>query len=227
MSDSENPARGAVVKPEFVTRIGDFSAGSAFPLFVPTLDQAWLVSCLHLFGPAGGLPEWIAGSALSQLVVEVRLRDPFDGELLGTAGQAWSSEFWDGQDPQRDLCAFVPDEDAVPRLVLETTMPEQGAPVALLGKVRAGADPDQRLHHARVIESDEDDLLRVRFDEAELDLGGTSGAPILAADGHVVGMLVRFEQRPGELHGICLSSEAMERLLLGATDPHAGSLVER
>ncbi|WAS94605.1 DUF4240 domain-containing protein [Nannocystis punicea] len=215
--DADDPgapplARGAVNKPEFVSAIGPFAAGSAFPLAFPELGRDLLVSCQHLFGPAGGLSKDVPGELMDRFVESVNLTDPFDGAPTGAAGRSLSIPGANGDDPTHDLSAFaLPDGHALPLLRLSARNPSAGDVVFLAGSVRAGAPRTKRLHRAIKV-ADTRGLGMVAFDRPDLALGGTSGAPLLSEQGEVVGLLVRFI--PGKTtYGELLQAEQIRELL--------------
>ncbi|MCY1009364.1 DUF4240 domain-containing protein [Nannocystis pusilla] len=215
--DADDPgaptlARGAVNKPEFVSVVGPFAAGSAFPLAFPELGRDLLVSCQHLFGPAGGLSKAVPGELMDRFVESVNLTDPFDGAPTGVAGRSLVISGATGDDPTRDLCAFaLPAGHGLPLLRLAARSPIPGDVVFLAGSVRAGAPRTRRLHRAVKV-ADDRGLGVVAFDRPDLVLGGTSGAPLLSAQGEVVGLLVRFI--PGtKTYGMLLQAEQIRELL--------------
>ncbi|MFY0539447.1 DUF4240 domain-containing protein [Nannocystis pusilla] len=215
--DADDPGapllkRGAVNKPEFVTVTGPFAAGSAFPLAFPELGRDLLVSCQHLFGPAGGLSRDVPGELMDRFVDSVKLTDPFDGAPTGVAGRSLAIPGATGDDPTLDLCAFaLPDRHGLSLLRLAARNPIPGDVVFLAGSVRAGAPRTKRLHRAVKV-ADDRGLGVVAFDRPNLVLGGTSGAPLLSSQGEVVGLLVRFI--PGQTtYGMLLQAEQIRELL--------------
>ncbi|MDC0673687.1 DUF4240 domain-containing protein [Nannocystis radixulma] len=215
--DADDPGapplvRGAVNKPEFVSVMGPFAAGSAFPLAFPELGRDLLVSCQHLFGPAGGLSKDVPGEFMDRFVESVNLSDPFDGAPTGTAGRSLAIPGANGDDATHDLCAFaLPEGHALPLLRLAARNPSQGDVVFLAGSVRAGAPRTRRLHRAVKV-ADDRGLGVVAFERPDLALGGTSGAPLLSEQGEVVGLLVRFI--PGKTtYGLLLQAEQIREQL--------------
>src|SRR5262245_24819459 len=109
MSGGPPDVDGYVLKPEFHTSapaIPSFVAGSAFVLARPGASDV-LVSCQHLFGPAGGIDPPVPPASMHGFARSVTLRSPFDeSRVLGRAGAARLVTRADAADAMRDVCAF-------------------------------------------------------------------------------------------------------------------------
>ncbi len=185
--------RGAVFGPEFVTAQGRFGAGTAFAVHVPEVEAPVLVTCQHLFGPAGGLADDVPASSMGAFVQAVALCDKWDGAPIGIGGSAVTLPDADWSTPSCDLAAFrLAPQPGLAVLRFTDRAPELLDPVFLAARVRSGAPLTQQLHAARVVRDEHDDAQWIEFANAELGLPGTSGAPVLDAHGGVAGMVVRF-----------------------------------
>lgn len=185
--------RGAVFGPEFVTAQGRFGAGTAFAAFVPEVEAPVLLTCQHLFGPAGGLEGDVPASSMGAFVQAVALCDKWDGAPIGVAGSAVTLPEADWSAPRCDLAAFrLAPQPGLSVLRFTEHAPKLLDPVFLAGRVRSGAPATQQLHGARVVRDEDDDAQWIELSNAEVGLPGTSGAPVLDPQGGVVGMVVRF-----------------------------------
>lgn len=203
-------------KPEFATTNGLFIAGTAFVLFVHEIQAMALVTCQHLFGPAGGLDVVVASDLMPSFVTAVRLWDPFDGKELGVAGGAIGVPGADADDPMRDLAVFaIPTNHGFSPFDLAERDSTRGERLFLAGRPRAGAAINERFHSATCHGLGEDGTLLLQVDNVALDLGGMSGGPVLNQAGEVVGILVRYIDDP-TLLAMALPASAMRGLLLDA-----------
>ncbi len=182
----------ASYRPVFKTKRGTFDAGTAFVIAAPDRDYDLGITCQHLLGPAGGLPFQLDTSDISQLVTKVTLREHGTKKGVTQQGSILSMRTTSAADPLLDLVVvhvFRPHEAHGFRLAEHDA--KVGDTVCLIGKVREGAPPEQRLHFGAVAAISPEGLPAVVFDEPDVLYGGTSGAPVVNADGAVVGMAVR------------------------------------
>ncbi|HEY8025916.1 MAG TPA: hypothetical protein VIF60_15225 [Burkholderiaceae bacterium] len=183
----------AVCRPVFKLASQSLSAGTAFLLDVTEPSpQTVLVSAIHLFGPAGGLPEQIPAADLAQKVAGVRCTALATHEVW-FAGHALTIPNAKPLDSgyKQDVAAFVFDSgktDGQPvHLKLARQAPKVGDQIWLLAQVAGGAPDTQLLHRATVRQAKDDGLI-YQYDNAALELRATSGAPLINADGDVVGV---------------------------------------
>jgi hypothetical protein len=216
-------ARQLAYKPAFQTGIGLLEAGSAFPFRLDT-GQDVVVTCQHLFGPAGGLNADVPPAIMPRFVFGTSLRDPITLKTVGTAGGPVVMAEVRANDPLRDLAAFpLPPDHTQRPLRAASAPPKVDAPVWLVARVRGGAPSGQLLHPARYVGDAVDGTSLVTFDQPKLVLAGASGAPVVNEEGAVVGILVRYTERPGLLAGFLLPARAMLRLLASAHLPPAAT----
>ena len=74
---------GAAIRPRVSTPRGIWSAGLGFAIAVPRTPADTFVSCLHLLGPAGGLPAQVSPEAF--FVDPVPLVDAYTDRPLTVA----------------------------------------------------------------------------------------------------------------------------------------------
>ncbi len=187
-----------VLRPSFSTSLGPVNAGSAFALTYA--ERTVMVTAMHLLGPAGGLKVQVEAGRLAEVVQSVGVRGAFtedaqpvavSKELVPVAGAHPM-----GDDAAGDILIFAPEVKTgldrlqvrdVPKLspgVLADAAPKVGDPVWLAARIGAG---DTRVHAGKVVEIN-DGWLFYEIGDATLSLAGTNGAPILGADGKVVGI---------------------------------------
>jgi len=177
--------------PTFVTKSGEFAAGTAFVIndARSATGTLLLVTAHHLLGTAGGLDHEVPGDEVPSFVIKVALQD-FSGAAAGEAKPALRIA-GAGPGPQvgaaRDLAAFAaPSSLASRAFKLAAKQPSVGDVIWLFASL---ADARGRLlHRATVIEST-DDRLEYRFGD-RISLSGASGAPILNQSGEIVGLHV-------------------------------------
>jgi len=181
--------KDALYKPTFLLLDDSWTAGTAFVVRIDGQPGLFLITANHLFGPAAGLksqmtPDDIASqikgvAALSMQDVNKALWFPAFIKIAD-ADSAESRAY------AKDLAVFkaadIPDLQA---LVLASEMPKKGDRVWVFARQRGDDTP--ALLGATVDESSADKLTYI-FDKADFRLPGTSGAPVLNAEGKVVGM---------------------------------------
>jgi Trypsin-like peptidase domain len=186
------PIEPTSYRPVFKTKRGTFDAGTAFVLACPGRDYDLGITCQHLLGPAGGLPFQLDAREIAQLVTKVTLREHGTKRGVTRQGTILSPAAADAADPLLDLVAihvFRPHEAHVFRLAERDA--QVGDEVSLIGKVREGAPPEQRRHVGMIAAVGDAGIPVVIFEGEDVLYGGTSGAPVVNADGAVVGMVVR------------------------------------
>lgn len=203
-----------ILRPEFATKQGRFNAGTAFPIEVEGQPRLVVLTAVHLFGPDGGLPKSIPAAELPDYINSVALYDAFTDAQITRAGPMISIPdavpFNRGEG--KDLAAFWASKDGkLNALRLAESRPKVGDTVWLAASVLGGAPPDQRLHRA-VVRLSEASRLEYEYDNSQLNLRATSGAPILNAEGNVVGINVGGRKQ----FGTATALEAIKALLAKA-----------
>lgn len=196
--DDPPPALSAAsfaFQPSFATSDGqDFQAGKMVIARVPSAPGGLLgLSCIHIFGPDGGLARQIGSTDLPAFVKKTTLIAHDGGRIeMGAAfAVPGARPFSHGRglpDASTDLSLFrAPSELATHALELASDDPAAGDRVWLLARVAGGAAPDVFLHPAHVRLAN-DQILVYEFENNQLNLTATSGAPVVNAQGKIVAL---------------------------------------
>jgi hypothetical protein len=209
--DDPAPALSAeafAFQPSFATSAGnEFQAGKLVIAKVPSAPGGLLgLSCIHIFGPDGGLPSQIASDALPKFLKKTTLiaadggRTELGAPLPVPGARPFVSDGRSLPNASTDLSVFrAPAELADHALELAAGDPAVGDRVWLLARLAGGAPPDVYLHpaHVRVVS---DKLLGYEFENSQLNLNATSGAPVVNAQGKVVALNIGGGLRGGKLN---------------------------
>jgi hypothetical protein len=204
---------GLIFRPTFETDEGEICAGTAFPLRLAGYPRPVIVTALHLLGPGGGMSRDVPPGEIAKAVKRLRLDDCFaashailleseplvipEAAPMGKSGKAG------------DLAAFwAPIYEHFYCLEMSEAKPVVGEPVWLAASLLGGAPKEQRLHRAKVLESDDDGMMLYLYDNPKLVKQATSGAPIL--------------NQAGQLVAINLGGYESEGTVIGAGNPVSG-----
>jgi hypothetical protein len=189
---SEPPLpRAGLFKPTFLRLNGSWSAGTAFVVKDPNGPDLLLVTPDHLFGPDGGVEQQMTPDEIAQQVVAAVGVSMQDKKTLVTTGN--SLEVADAhplgkEGTDKDLVVFpVSANLAVDGFEFAAAAPARGATIWMYARARGETKP--KLFSAVVLRSSDTQLV-YRFEGDPFNPAGTSGAPLLDADGKVVGMNV-------------------------------------
>ncbi len=210
-----------IFRPLFKTPDYEFEAGTAFLARVSFCSDPILFTALQNIGPAGGYYHQALGSDLDDLVSGIDLREAYTGEKMlspeieplsipGAAALGTPSEVGDVAAFRSRGSAHLDSgslsEDAFP--------PSPGSHVwVAFGSAPASRDgidtahdgrpegPSPRIHHGLVTES-RDGLLYYVLDTPAAPPRGSSGAPVLAEGGRIVGIHLGSTTDGGKIHGI-------------------------
>ena len=186
-------------RPVFNTNEGEVAAGTAF--LAEHQQQTYLITAHHLIGQAGGLDRDYTGAELDGFLHSV------DGESIEQNADTITStalvlipeaESVTNESGQNDVLIFKAENN--PNLVplkLSNSLPSVGETVWLYAEL---ANRDRLLHQAEVVESDRD-FLTLSYQDTDLNLRASSGAPILNAQKEVVGINLAGGLQSGELIG--------------------------
>jgi hypothetical protein len=171
-----------------------------------------LITCLHIFGPKGGLAKDVPSADLDKVVREVAFSDLRYEKVLG---RARGSVINTGNLEKlgNDIAAFtVAENTGATVLALATDDAKEGEWVWIVGDEATSANVQQRLFPAQVMgPPDEVGFLALRPAKA-FETNGFSGAPIVNGKSEVVGVYNgRLDIRPdGSYAGFyCIGAKAL------------------
>ena len=176
-------------KPTFLLLDDSWTAGTAFLVRIDGQSGLFLITANHLFGPDAGLksqmtPDDIASQVKG--VAALSMQDVSKVLWFPNFIKIADADSVESQAYAKDLAVFkATDIPNVQALELASEMPKKGDRVWVFARQRGDDTP--RLLGATVDESSADKLTYI-FDKADFRLPGTSGAPVLNAQGKVVGM---------------------------------------
>lgn len=181
-------AADAVCRPTFKVDSTSYDAGTAFRVAGP---RPFVLTAQHLFGPDGGLAAVVPWQDMPARARMVRCTPIAGGQpLSGASALAVPGAHAMGSDDANgaldDVAIFrAPPADGTARgLALAVAPPKEGDPVWLIAAVQGSASS---VHPAHVLTTERGALL-FAYEDPKLDLDATSGAPVVDADGHVVGL---------------------------------------
>ena len=178
----------AVLKPTFMTGFDSFSGGTAFVCRLNDPEETVILTAHHLFGPACGWEKEFRWDELKQefeAMTALSMNDfrkwVTSTELVEIPG----AEGWNEKGYHRDIAAWrFPKSNKLPSLPLAAKLPEKGESVFLFARERGKEDLE--LFEA-VVETATDTEFTYRYKRADkVNFSGTSGAPVLDSEGHVV-----------------------------------------
>jgi len=188
----------AIWRPFFSTEFGnqatDDIRGTAFAVKAGPEGKIFLVTALHLIGPAGGLTQQIEPGQIRKWVHDVVISEAF-----GATDRTFSLKLpiappLDSKDNQCWSDAgllLLPTDGSGARyrtLELSAVSPKSGDSIWLATAVFGGAPSSQSAHEASVLDVDDTGTLRYEFKNRQLMLNAADGAPLVNSDGVVVGM---------------------------------------
>jgi|GEM_PF-1107522 len=188
-----------VLRPEFETAAGKNRGGAGFAVRVEGDARRLVLTALHLVeNTAGGPP---AG------VKKVYFRDAFGSEggvPIGTATaflEIPSAATHGKPSEAGDVIGIWAAEDCFfPTVPLATQNPAPGESIWLVCPILKGAPEKLRLHHAKVDSVTDGDLV-YWFDNSNLDVTDTNGAPLVNSAGEVVGIHLNGALENGKMSG--------------------------
>ena len=191
-ANAASASTDAVFRPVFTTPQGPLNAGTAFVARLDHCDAPVLLTAIHLFGPSGGLAQSMSSDDVKHGVSQAELTGfgrngkhmlfEVDSLTPENATPCCSSERMVGVG---DIAAFTAPARLKPiALPLAPDIAAAGDRVTLLAPLVGNADAGLR-HDATVIGM-HDGFLLYRFDEPNIPLRATSGAPVVDTSGRVV-----------------------------------------
>jgi hypothetical protein len=212
------PPPHVALRPTFHTAEGTHAAGTAY-LVKWDDGRHILLTAQHLFGQMGGMSRDIGGAEMPRIFKSLEAKSADDATIQVEADRLVvlpDATTFTQTVVNRDLAAFlVADPGKAAVLALATELPAKGAPVYLVAEL-ADQRPG-RLWPARV-EAAAPDIIIYTFDDPELDLRATSGAPLIDAHGRVVATNLGGGKSDGRL--VCFGNPvvSMRGMLAGALE---------
>lgn len=190
-----------ILRPEFELNDVTFAAGTAFAIEMDDQNVSLVLTAYHLFGEAGGLEEEIPSEKIPDVFRKAELRDAYTDKYCGECNKVLKIKGADSiPNVDKDLVAFYfGDNLEVNKLKLSSKLPKKGETVWLAAPTIYSVEP--RLHKAKV-KSASDKRLTFEYEEKDIELTATSGAPILNSAGEVVGLNVGGGQQYGITIGV-------------------------
>jgi hypothetical protein len=201
--------------PEFHTYEGRINSGHCF---CAAHDQSsFIITCLHLFGPGGGLKTNIKPEELSSSVYEYLIHDPITDEILGNGSAPYSNvnsyplnPHANELDASGDIAVFpVPEESKITPLNFSEKNLEIGDNVDVLGIDRFNIE-SVTIKKFPCTVLDIDDKYLILKPKKEINIPGLSGAPIINENDDVIGMIAGgFRDKMGRNRIICNPAKAI------------------
>jgi hypothetical protein len=210
-------AQAAICRAELTVDGKTYEAGTAFVVDVGA--RTVLVTAQHLFGTMGGLDEEIPWQAMPARATSVRCRQVKGGGVWMTSAAlaitgahpvsaTSTAEF-------KDIAVFpLADQSAaLPRLTLSESEPATGSKIWLVAQVK-GRNPSMLLHRATVLGHQQGALI-YKFDDKQIELQATSGAPVVDASGKLVGINLAGTTEEGstDVQGVADSLDVVRKAL--------------
>ena len=203
-----------VLKPTFMTGYDSFSGGTAFLCTVPGVEGAFLLTAQHLFGPACGLKRQLTWQEVPKTFIVVTALSISEPKHFITSTQPLAipgGHALDNSGYDHDLAAYRVDEK-VTALRMAAERPKVGEPVYLYARQRGKSTLDML---RAVVRKSSDSEFEYTFDDKDINLAGTSGAPVLNRVGEVVALNIGGGDEAGKRWGMGNPCNAISSLLKG------------
>jgi hypothetical protein len=213
------PLPNVIFRPSFLTPDLAYSAGMAFRARRENSEQQYLVTAHSLFGPAADLDVQMSSADIERMIVAavgVSCTDPRSVVMARRYLPLPDARRADEKGADKDIAMFeLPARLGERALVLDQSVPVPGDKVWLYvkyaGTARVGLEPAKLAWIS-------DHEIRYLLENQTVDLRGTTGAPLLSAEGTLVGMHMGiFTSKAGRKFGYACPAAA----LLAVMDPSA------
>lgn len=194
---------GMLFRPRFGTTSGEVDAGTAFAAKFLDRSGTFVISALHLFGPAGGLSQEIPSARIStawqSLVLEDCKTQTYFGDVPMQAINLSQAKPLPETSAHGDVVACrVLNSDGMLPMPLSQRTPTAGQRVWLVSKVIGSRE----MVHAATVEGIQDGWLVYTYDTPRIELRATSGAPVVDEAGNVVAVNAGGGQDGGKTLGV-------------------------
>ena len=202
---------GFVGSPEFETRSGKFSAGTAFLAKLQGEANPLLITAQHIFGSAGGLETEVPREQMAGFSKRATLHDLVKGKshTMKIDSLALSGTI--------DVAAFrTTPGGKVKAHPFANENPKEGDTLWLVASLEG--QPEKRILHRGSVVAVWADKIKCKFDDGKLVMRGSSGAPYVNAQGEVVGLHTGSYKDPGNISGSLVPVETITRTIKSALE---------
>lgn len=209
-----------VLKPTFMTGYDSFSGGTAFLCNVPGIEGTCLLTAQHLFGPACGLKRQFSWQEIPRIFVvatALSITEPTHFVTCSNCIAIPGARALDNHGYNKDLAAYRLSMDQKPAaLRLASARPKVGETVFLHARQR-GKTTLEMLR--AVVRKSSDSEFEYAFEDKQINLAGTSGAPVLNTAGEVVALNIGGGEEAGRFWGMGNPCDSISGLLKAALKP--------
>ncbi len=209
-----------VLKPTFMTGYDSFSGGTAFLCNIPGMEGTFLLTAQHLFGPACGLQRQFSWQEIPKTFVVVTALSITEPRRFVTSSNCVAipgARALDNRGYDKDLAAYRLSSDQKPAsLRLAATRSKVGETVFLHARQRGKTSLDML---RAIVRKSTNSEFEYAFEDKQINLAGTSGAPVLNAAGEVVALNIGGGDEAGRFWGMGNPCDSISSLLKAALKP--------
>jgi hypothetical protein len=209
-----------VLKPTFMTGYDSFSGGTAFLCNIPGVEGTFLLTAQHLFGPACGLKRQLSWQEVPKsfvVVTALSITELTHSVTSSNCVAIRGARALDNRGYDKDLAAYrLSSDKRAASLKLASTRPKVGETVFLHARQRGKTSLDML---RAVVRKSSDSEFEYVFDDKQINLAGTSGAPVLNAAGEVVALNLGGGEEAGRFWGMGNPCNSIFSLLKAAINP--------
>ncbi|MDP4182420.1 MAG: serine protease [Bacillota bacterium] len=207
----------SIFRPHIELLNNNLDAGTAFGVELEGRKEPYVITAIHLFGPNGGLDKDIPSVELAKNIKKVSITDVFSSKECGTLDKILTiPEAKPVPEIDKDIAVFIGTSDLkINKFKINAGLPKEGDNVWLAASVYGGAPENQKLHKATITSVGEKGLY-FKYENSNLKLQATSGAPILNSDGQVIGINISMISKNGDLIGVANPSCSFIKLIKNA-----------